>query len=162
MTSAEYIYIKEDGGKNNRMSNEFIKREQLLLLYENIIEEGYNLCTGYKAMHNKIISHINRNTIQDIMKSKINQCNELINLYNRLSPSKYVNKKVDYDRRYKLAQMFAKESNHGEMLNYIYSNTVDYDIKMIIQKIINDENLILCRLLYLQSLLGINWEADNK
>ena len=147
---------------DKKASSEFIEREQLLLLYENLIDEGYNLCTGYKAMHNKIISHINRNIVQDIMKSKINQCNESINLYNKLSCRKYVNKKMNYDKKYRLAQMFAKESNHGEVLNYIYANTMDYDIKHMIQKIINDENLILFKLLYLQSLFGINWEADNK
>ena len=141
---------------------ESIKKEQLLLLYDNLIDDACNLYNAYKVIHNSIISRINKNIVQDIMKLKLNQSKELINLYNKLSCRKYVNKKMNYDKKYRLAQMFAKESNHGEVLNYIYANTMDYDIKHMIQKIINDENLILFKLLYLQSLFGINWEADNK
>ncbi|GKX28697.1 hypothetical protein SH1V18_11770 [Vallitalea longa] len=143
--------------KNN--STESIKKEQLLLLYENLIDDAYNLYNSYKTIHNNIISHINKNIVQDIMKLKLNQSRELINLYKRLSCMQYINKPLENDEVIGLSEMFAKESNHGEILNYIYANIKDKDVNCLLQVIINNENLILLRLLYLQSLLGINWKV---
>lgn len=143
-------------------STESIKNEQLLILYENLIDDSYNLYNGYKIIHNKMSSHINKNIALDIMKLKLNQSRELINLYNQLSCMDYVNKELENKEILGLSEMFAKESNHGEILNYIYANIEDRNVKYLLQNIINNENLVLLRLLYLQSLLGVDWKVYNK
>lgn len=147
---------------NQSTSNESIRKEQLLLLYESLIDDGCHLYNAYKRIHNKLISHENKNIVQDIMKTKLYQCRELIDLYNQLSRDNYANKKVDIEKECKLSKMFAKESNYAETLNYIYSNTNEISIKLNLTKVINDENAILFKLLYLQSLIGVYWEANNK
>lgn len=148
--------------KPKEMTKELIKKEQLLLLYENLIDEGLYLYNTYKKIHNKLICHENRNIVQDIMKTKLYQIRELLSIYNQLSGKCYRSKEDITNNKNKLSKMFAKESNYVEAFNHIYANTNDIGIKLTLTKIIQDENIILFRLLYLQSLIGIYWEANDK
>ncbi|MCT4596636.1 MAG: hypothetical protein N4A50_01995 [Vallitalea sp.] len=148
--------------ESNQIANELIEKEQLLLLYENLIDEGLHLYNIYKSIHNKLISHENRNIVQDIMKTRLYQIRELISIYNKLSGECYRSKQSNVHKKNKLKKMFAKESNYVEAINHIYANTNDIVTKVKLTKLIQDENIILFRLLYLQSLIGICWEANDK
>ena len=145
-----------------KKSIELIKKEQLLLLYDNLIDDAYNLYNRYKIIHNNIYPRINKNIIQDIMKTKLNQSRELISLYNQLSYNKYIKKELEDVKILRLSEMFAKESNHEEILIYINANIKDNNVGHLLQNIINNENQILIKLLYLQSLVGVDWKTNNK
>jgi hypothetical protein len=149
-------------GKPSDPPNKDIIKEQLVLLVEDIIDEGDNLCKEYTIIHSCLRSHINRNILQNIMKVKLLQSNDLKKIYKKLSNRNYVNKEPGNSGKIKLSEMFVKESNYLELLNYVYNDINDFSIKLDFIKIMSDENLIICRLLYLQSLLGVNWQTNNK
>ena len=143
-------------------SKEEIRKQQMILLYEYIIDNGYTKYKNYKDMYKHLNAHQNRSIIQDVMKTKLYQCKELSEIYNRLSGKKYNPKKIDSRKVIRVTELFAEECNYAETLNYLYTNTSEITFKLDLIHIINEEQLALIKLMYLEGLLGSNWEANNK
>jgi len=148
--------------KSWNQSDEVIKKEQHALLYEQLIDDGCNLYRGYKTIHRHLGTHITKSIAQDLMLLKLAQCKAMMHMYHELSIGKYISKKIVIRGEYWLTEMFAVESNYADSLNHLYANTEVHEKQFQIMQLINKENMILFKLLYLQRLVGINWKANNK
>ncbi len=143
-------------------SEEAIKKEQYALLYDQLIDDGCNLYMGYKAIHRQLGTHITKSIAQDLMIMKLAQCKTMRSMYHELSSMEYISKKVVLRGEYWLTEVLALESNYADILNHLYANTGTHERQFQIMQLINNENMILFKLLYLQRLVGINWKANDK
>lgn len=144
------------------LSEKEIKKEQLMLLYENTIDDSFVLFSDYKLLYKRLNKYDYKNLVQDMMKVKLNQCIEIREIYEELVNGKYMDKKITPKKMLRVKDIFVEECNYSDSINYIYSNINEMPLMLRLNKVIHEQNLLLIKLMYLQNLIGYHWQTNNK
>lgn len=139
-----------------------IKKEQLMLLYENTLDDSFVLFSDYKLLYKRLNKYDYKNLVQDMMKAKLNQCIEIREIYEDLVNGKYMDKKITPKKMLRVKDIFVEECNYSDSINYIYSNINEMPLMLRLNKVIHEQNLLLIKLMYLQNLIGYHWQTNNK
>lgn len=139
-----------------------IKKEQLMLLYENTIDDSFVLFSDYKLLYKRLNKYDYKNLVQDMMKAKLNQCIEIREIYEELVNGKYMDKKITPKKMLRVKDIFVEECNYSDSINYIYSNINEMPLMLRLNKVIHEQNLLMIKLMYLQNLIGYHWQTNNK